>query len=89
MYRKIKILLAEAKKVFEKNPSLGNISDYEQALKKHWVSYSEFAHQFEFYKKTEAERNECVSRLRMAYFYWRNTPSAAKSVFRNKTKLKV
>lgn len=78
--------LAEAKKQFETGPSLGTFDDYRQALEKHWVSYSEYANQYEFYKKSEEEREEYISRLKMAYFYWRYTPGTAKSVFRNKTK---
>ena len=79
-------LLANAKKEFEKESALGTFDDYKQALKKHWVSYSEYANQYEFYKKSEEERNEYVSRLKMAYFYWRYAPGVAKSVFRNKTR---
>ena len=78
--------LADAKKEYERGTSKGNFNDYQQALKKHWVSYSEYAYQYEFYKKTEEERDEYVSRLKMAYFYWRYAPGVAKSVFRNKTR---
>ena len=81
-----KTLLAKAKKEFEKGSSLGTFDDYKEALEKHWVSYREYAYQYEFYKKNEAEREEYISRLKMAYFYWRYTPGTAKSVFRNKTK---
>lgn len=81
-----KVLLAEAKKEFEKGSALGSFDDYKQALEKHWVTYSEYANQYEFYKKTEEEREEYISRLRMAYFYWRYAPGAAKQVFRNKTR---
>ncbi len=79
-------LLALAKKEFDKESSLGNFEDYKLALERHWVSYNEYAYQYEFHKKNEEERNEYVSRLRMAYFYWRYTPVSAKAVFRNKTK---
>ncbi len=79
-------LLVAAQKEFEKESVLGTFDDYRRALEKHWVSYSEYANQYEFYKKTEEERDEYVSRLKMAYFYWRYTPGVAKSVFRNKTK---
>ncbi len=79
-------MLAEAKQQFENGASIGTLDDYKQALERHWVSYNEYAYQYEFPEKSESERDEYVSRLRMAYFYWRNAPSAAKSVFRNKTK---
>lgn len=78
--------LSNARKEFKKKSALGNFDDYKQAMKKHWVSYTEYAHQYEFYKKTEAEREEYISRLKMSYFYRRYTPGAAKTVFHNKTK---
>lgn len=78
-----KRLLADAVKKFREAP-VGSLDDYKNALEKHWVSYQEYAYQYEFYTKSEAQRNEYVSRLRMAYFYWRYTPSAAKQVFREK-----
>lgn len=81
-----KKLLAEAKKEFDNGSSLGTFEDYKNALEKHWVSYSEYANQYEFYKKNEEERDEYVSRLKMAYFYWRYAPGVAKAVFRNKTR---
>lgn len=85
-----KKLLEEAKLEYEKGSSLGNLEDYKQALDKHWVSYSEYAHQYEFYKKTEEEREEYVSRLRMRYFYMRYGPGILRPLFRNKQKfLKV
>lgn len=80
-----KKLLANASKEFGKGSALGTFEDYKKALEKHWVSYSEYANQYEFYKKPEEERDEYVSRLKMAYFYWRYAPGVAKSVFRNKT----
>lgn len=92
LYAKYKVwsskkdFLSEAKKEFGKESAKGNLEDFKQALKKHWVSYNEYANQYEFYKKSEEERNEYVSRLKMAYFYWRYTPGIAKSVFRNKTR---
>lgn len=81
-----KRLLAEARKEFAKGNALGSFEDYQQALKKHWVTYNEYAHQYEFPNKSEEERNEYISRLKMAYFYWRYTPGAAKGVFRNKNR---
>lgn len=73
-----------AKKEYKKGSAFGNFSDYKQALNKHWFSYNEYAKQYEIYKKTEEERNEYISRLRMAYFYRRYTPGTIKGVFRNK-----
>lgn len=78
--------LAIAEKEFMKETAVGSFNDYKDALYKHWVTYNEYAYQYEFYNKTEKERGEYISRLRMAYFYWRYTPGGAKSVFRDKTK---
>ncbi|MBO5563025.1 MAG: hypothetical protein J5939_04845, partial [Bacteroidales bacterium] len=80
-----KRLLASARTEYEKGGARGTLADYEQALNKYWVTYQEYAYQYEFYKKSEEERNEYVSRLRMAYFYWRYAPGVAKAIFRNKT----
>lgn len=79
----------EALKEFEKGTALGTLSDYKDALERHWVSYREYAYQYEFYKKTEEERDEYVSRLRMGYFYWKYTPSAAKVLLRKKRSFEV
>lgn len=81
-----KRMLAEAVKVYNSGKALGSLRDYKDALKKHWVTYNEYAYEYEFYKKPEEERNEYVSRLRMAYFYWRHAPGTAKAVFRDKTR---
>lgn len=80
-----KMLLSEAKIEFKKESALGDIDDYKQALDKHWVSYSEYAYQYEFYKKSEEEREEFVSRLRMSYFYWRYGPGVVRPLFCDKT----
>lgn len=80
-----KRLLADAVNQFAKGATLGSLEDYKEALEQHWVSYQEYANQYEFYNKAEAERDEFVSRLRMAYFYWRYAPNDAKAVFHFKT----
>ena len=92
LYAKYKVyyskrgMLAEAKRLYQKENAIGTFDDYKNSLLKHWFSYNEYAKQYELYKKSEEEREEYVSRLRMAYFYWRYTPGVAKSVFRNKEK---
>ena len=86
VYSSKKRLLASARNVFENEASVGTYDDYKKALKKHWVTYNEYANQYEFYKNTEEERDEYISRLKMAYFYWRYAPGVAKAVFRNKTR---
>lgn len=79
-------LLANAKKEFAKGGALGSFDDYKQALKKHWVTYSEYAEKYEFYKKTEEQRDEYVSTLKMGYFYRRYCPMKEKAIFRDKAK---
>lgn len=84
VYSTKKRYLAQAKKEIRKDSSFGSFDDYSQALDKHWVSYHEYSQQYEFFKKTEEERDEFVSLLKMAYFYWRYAPSSEKPLFRNK-----
>ena len=81
-----KKLLAEAKRKFDKGSSVGSFDDYKHALDKHWVAYSEYAFQYEFYKKSEEERDEYVSRLKMAYFYLRYGPGVLRPLFRDKAR---
>ncbi len=76
--------LSYAMKEFNKESALGSFDDYNKALDKYWVSYSEYANQYEFYTKSEEERDEYVSRLKMAYFYWRYVPGKIKRFFRSK-----
>ncbi|MBE6282894.1 MAG: hypothetical protein E7098_00930 [Mediterranea massiliensis] len=79
-------LYAEAKKEFERNLSHGNFNDYKQALDKHLVSYSEYAHQYEFYKKSEKERDEFISRLKMRSFYLKYGHRSIRHLFCDKIK---
>jgi hypothetical protein len=82
--RKKRQRLVEAKKEFKNGSSFGNFNDYKQALKKHWVSYKEYAEMYEFYKKTEAEREEYVSLLKVAYFYRRYNNGVVLPILRDK-----
>lgn len=79
-------LYAEAKKEFEKKSLNGNLIDYKNDLEKHLVSYSEYAYQFEFYKKSEIQKEEFISRLKMRHFYLRYTRSSIKDLFKDKIK---
>ena len=79
-----KRLLNEAKKEFEKGPTKGSFDDYKNALEKHWVSFSEYSSQYEFYKLTEAERDSYISRLKMKYLYTRYFTRVAIPVFFDK-----
>lgn len=77
-------LLSRAEKVFKEGKAKGSFEDYRSALEKHWVSYSEYANQYEFYKKTETEREAYVSLLKMSYFYLRYGPGTSRLWFRSK-----
>lgn len=64
-------LLQEARVKFEEeHPTHGSFKDYKLALKKHFVSYSEYMHQYEFWRLTEAERNQFISRNALGLFYY-------------------
>lgn len=78
--------LAIAKKEFSKETAIGSLDDYKHALEKHWVSYNEYAYQYEFFDKTEEEREEYISREKMGYFYRRYSPVNARAIFRNKNR---
>ena len=80
-----KKLLAAAKREFDNDSKNGNYDDYKQALKKYWVSYNEYV-QYDFPHKSEKERDEFVSRLKMVYYYWLYVPVKIKTIFRNKHK---
>ena len=77
-------LLAEAKREYENGSSLGTLSDYKNALYKHWISYNEYACQYDFPHKSEEEREEFVTRLKMVYFYLCYVPGYTKPLFKNK-----
>ena len=84
-----KHMLEDARKQFEKGSQFGTFEDYQKALGKHWVSYNEYAYQYEFWRMPEERREEYISRLKMQYFYWRYVPGIYKVVLRDKNKFLV
>lgn len=77
-------LLTEAKLKFEEeNPKHGSLSDYRKALKRHFVSYSEYMHQYEFWHLSEAERDKYIARNALRTFYFK-IPYEVKRCFWNK-----
>lgn len=63
-----KLCLAEALQHFQDGvtwPEGASKEDYLKALDNHQVSLSEYLHQFEFYKMTEPERDEFITRSEM------------------------
>lgn len=78
-------LLQEAKDHFMKEkPQNGTLSDYKNALKRHFVTYSEYMYQYEFWKLTESERDLFVSRNSVRLIYY-DIPWEVKRKFWNKT----
>jgi hypothetical protein len=86
IWKKKRRALANAKKEYANGSTLGNLNDYKQALKKHWVSYQEYAYMYEFYKKTEEEREEYLSLLKILYFYRRYGRGVVLPMLRDKQK---
>lgn len=64
----------------------GTLEDYLNALRKHWVSYSEYMYQYEFWNLSESERENFISRLSMISFYRLALPSDIKGMFWNKVR---
>ena len=76
--------LAIAKRVYDKGKGAGSYEDYKDALGKHWVSYNEYALQYDFPPKPEQVREEYVSRLKMKYFVWKYIPASVQYIFKDK-----
>lgn len=80
------LYLNEARQNFSNGSAgRGSLEDYSCAMRKHLVSYSEYMHQFEFWKLDENERNEYVSRLKMEMFYRLYLPAGIKHLFWDKS----
>ena len=62
----------------------GGIEDYIEAWEKHGVSYSEYMYQYEFWKLSDAQRSEFVSRMQMISFYRQYIPYSKKKMFIDK-----
>lgn len=78
--------LNSAERVFSKETAIGSLDDFKQAVDKHWVTYNEYAYQYEFYNKSEEEREEYISSAKMTYFYRRYIPGKVKAISRNKNR---
>lgn len=80
-----KQLLIEATQKFrEEKPEFGSFKDYQDALNKHLVSYSEYMYQYEFWRLNEAQRSEFISRAQVRGFYY-DIPWNIKNIFWNKS----
>lgn len=82
---KMKENLKEAKDRFMvDHPEHGSFSDYRKALRTNLVSYSEYMHQYEFWRLNDIERLAYISRLEMRLFYERIVPKRMAHFFWNK-----
>lgn len=78
--------LKEAEDKFNKGADQhGSLEDFREAWKKHWVSYSEYMYQYEFWRLSEDERNDYIARLKMGAFYRLWLPDSIKHLFWDKT----
>lgn len=60
----------EARTCFDaEKPEHGSMKEYQYCLRKYRVTYSEYMHQYEFWKLKDAERKEFVSRSEMQKIY--------------------
>lgn len=91
--QKMKMLLAEAKMCFSKEkPKKGCWADYKNAMKKHFVTYSEYMYQYEFWNLSEEERNQFISRNELIFLmtrksyisHFKNEKLYSPSIFSNK-----
>lgn len=69
VWKRKKQRLSYARKEYGKGSSIGSLDDYRKDLKKYWVSYPEYAYMYEFYKKTEEEKSEYLTQLKIMYIY--------------------
>lgn len=90
---KKRFLLREAKILFaNERPQHGNLTDYKLALKKNFVTYSEYMYQYEFWKLNEEDRDMFISRNEVIYILTKkiylsnyyNTKITAPEIFSNK-----
>lgn len=80
-----KRFLDEAVILFSKNEDKkGSLADYRKALNRHRVTYSEYLYGFEYWKRTEKQRNEFVSCSEMQCIYRKMIPAAVRRAFMNK-----
>ena len=75
---------SQARQEFLLNPGKGDLADYTKALKRHRVSYGEYMYKFEYWKLTEAQRDEFISCSEMQCIYRKTVQPEVKSVFWNK-----
>lgn len=76
----------EAEVGFEQEkPSHGSMKEYLHCLRRYRVTYSEYMHQYEFWKLSETERHEYVSRSEMQKFYRSFMRPEIRSLMYNKT----
>jgi len=75
----------EAQKRFlEERPMHGTMEEYEECLDRYRVTYDEYMHLYQFWNKSEDERQNYVSVSTMQQFYRRMVTPAVREVLHNK-----
>lgn len=78
-------VLERAKAAYEKErPVCATWEDYEKAYHRYHVEYSEYFHQYEYWKLSEEERARYVVRTPMRLFYLRTIPKRVRYMFWDK-----
>ena len=74
----------EAQRLFNNSQVHGSLRDYDNALKRHRVTYGEYMYKFEFWRLNEAQRGEFISCSEMQCIYRKMVQPEVKTVFWNK-----
>ena len=82
--RKKQLLQEACTRFKEEHPVHGTLSDYKIALNKHFVSYSEYMYQYEFWRLTEQERSKFIARNALSFSVYYDIPWEIKRKFWNK-----
>lgn len=94
LYREIHIYFDERKRFFKEakqrfdkeKPENGSWKDYKEAFRKHRVTYSEYMYSYEYWKRTEKERDEFISTSEMQCIYRKLGDKTVRTVFHDKTR---
>lgn len=79
-------MLREAEEKFKSSGRQlhGDLEDYKKSLDKQLISFNEYEYQYEFWNKTEVQKEEFVSRIGMRVLYRMHRPQEIYALCRNK-----
>ena len=81
------MLLEEAIQKFKNLQSeYGSLDGYRKDLNRYLCSYSEYMYQYEFWRLTDSQKSQFVSRLEMRFYYERYVPNSVRYIFWNKVR---